>query len=122
MAQTNWTSLGTPGGTLKVFWPHAVQNADGRLEVMLTGSDGNLWHIWQTTPGGTWGTWATLNTPPHAGMNSTPFQQPGTPMGASKRSAQGLMGRCGTSGKLRLARVGAPGLPLGGESQQSACI
>jgi hypothetical protein len=49
MVQTNWTSLGMPGGTIKVFWPQVVQNADGRLEVLLTGSDGNLWHIWQTT-------------------------------------------------------------------------
>jgi hypothetical protein len=36
------------------------QNADGRLEVFACGGNGGLWHIWQTTPGGGWSSWASL--------------------------------------------------------------
>jgi hypothetical protein len=66
MGQTNWTSLGQPGSTSTAtfFPPQVVQNADGRLEVFVIGSDGNLWHIWQTTPGKAWSSWASLNTLP----------------------------------------------------------
>jgi hypothetical protein len=56
MAQTNWTSLDKPPDTSTISSPNAVQNADGRLEVLLNGSDGNLWHIWQTSPGDGWST------------------------------------------------------------------
>ena len=64
MVQINWTSLGTPGGTGTFFSsPYVLQNADGRLEVLLTGNDGNLWHIWQTTPGKEWSTWVSLGAP-----------------------------------------------------------
>jgi hypothetical protein len=65
MVQTNWTSLGQPGSTFKgsIFPPYVVQNADGRLEVLLIGSDANLWHIWQTTPGKAWSTWDSITTP-----------------------------------------------------------
>jgi acylphosphatase len=63
MVQTNWTSLGQPGGTSYLLNPYVLQNADGRLEVLLNGSDGNFWHIWQTVPGKEWSTWVSLGTP-----------------------------------------------------------
>lgn len=72
MAQTNWTSLNQPGSNITLSSPHAVQNADGRLEVFLNGSDGNLWHIWQLTPGKDWSNWVSLNKPP----NTTSFSIP----------------------------------------------
>jgi hypothetical protein len=34
-----------PGGTI---------NADGRLEAFIWGTDGALYHRWQTKPGGPW--------------------------------------------------------------------
>ena len=41
-----WTSLGgvITGGL------NALRNADGRLEAFTRGTDGALWHIWQTAP------------------------------------------------------------------------
>jgi hypothetical protein len=76
MATNNWTSLGTPGvittnpsgapGTLAAN-PAVGKNADGRLEAFAwtTGVDAvqDLWHIWQTTPGGAWGSWSSLGLP-----------------------------------------------------------
>ncbi len=32
----------------------AGRNADGRLEAFIVGADGELWHDWQTSPGGAW--------------------------------------------------------------------
>ena len=72
MAQTNWTSLGKPANNITLSSPHAVQNADGRLEVLLNGSDGNLWHIWQITPGKNWGTWTSLSKPPDTSFFTIP--------------------------------------------------
>jgi hypothetical protein len=65
MGQTNWTSLGMPGGTGALAPFQVVQNADGRLEVFLLSlADGTLWHIWQTMRGKAWGSWASLGHPP----------------------------------------------------------
>src|SRR6266480_616013 len=35
-------------------------NADGRLEVFTFDGEGRLWHIWQTSSGGSWSQWASL--------------------------------------------------------------
>jgi hypothetical protein len=37
-----------------------IQNADGRLEVFALAEHAGIWHIWQTTPNGTWSPWALL--------------------------------------------------------------
>jgi hypothetical protein len=60
---TDWASLGTPGGTGGLSRPVVAASADGRLEVFTVGSDGALWHIWQTTNGG-WSNWLSHGTPP----------------------------------------------------------
>jgi hypothetical protein len=70
MATSNWTSLGSPEVPppfgLAAF-PSVGKNADGRLEafVWTSGVDAaqDLWHIWQTKPGGTWGSWSLLGHP-----------------------------------------------------------
>ncbi len=36
------------------------RNQDGRLEVFARGMDGGLWHVWQTSPNGTWSGWSSL--------------------------------------------------------------
>jgi hypothetical protein len=39
------------------------QNADGRLEVFVWGTDNALWHIWQMVPNSGysgWSNWASL--------------------------------------------------------------
>jgi hypothetical protein len=54
-----WTSLGTPPGGGITGNPSAVDNS-GRLEVFVRGSDNQLYHIWQTAPGGDWSEWNWL--------------------------------------------------------------
>jgi hypothetical protein len=45
-------------------------NTNGRLEVFALGTDGALWHIWQTVPNGTWSSWASLAKPPTTNSTS----------------------------------------------------
>ncbi|NMH96533.1 matrixin family metalloprotease [Pseudonocardia acidicola] len=40
--------------------PVTASNADGRLEVFARGTDGALWHIWQTAPNNGWSGWHSL--------------------------------------------------------------
>ena len=37
-----------------------LNNADGRLEIFVRGTDGALWHKWQTAPNNGWSGWASL--------------------------------------------------------------
>ena len=39
----------------------ALRNADGRLELFTRGSDGALWHIWQTARNNGWSGWSSLS-------------------------------------------------------------
>ncbi|GGD26709.1 matrixin family metalloprotease [Nocardioides daphniae] len=38
----------------------AGNNKDGRIEVFAQGTDGALWHIWQTAPNNGWSGWSSL--------------------------------------------------------------
>ncbi len=40
-----------------------MRNYVGCLHVFCIGSDGNLWHIQQTSPNGTWGGWTMIGNP-----------------------------------------------------------
>lgn len=61
----NWESLGCPSG------PHdgtvgpltAAVNADGRVEVFTTDSNGVVRHCWQVEPNGSWSRWGALGLP-----------------------------------------------------------
>src|SRR5438105_14179878 len=57
-----WDNLGAPPGAfLDALAPGT--NADGRLEVfgrIGLMSTGALWHLWQTTAGNGWSSWADL--------------------------------------------------------------
>ena len=58
-----WHSLGTPQGAALYSDPYVIANADGRLEVFAKGNPSDstnfvgtaIWHTWQVTPGGEWG-------------------------------------------------------------------
>src|SRR5919108_558950 len=71
-AWSNWDPLNKPPNTNLLMMPGVGQNADGRLEVFTIGSDGALWHIWQTTPNGIWSNWASLGLPARASITSPP--------------------------------------------------
>ena len=55
-ARFRWESL---GGV--IFSSVVDNNADGRLEVFVRGTDGALWHIWQTAPNNGWSGWESLD-------------------------------------------------------------
>jgi len=58
-----WASLGHPPTASVQSAPSVRKNKDGRLEAFNICSDGALWHIWQVTPGGVWGSWVSLGMP-----------------------------------------------------------
>ena len=60
---SNWTSLSNPATATVQSAPSVRKNKDGRLEAFNIGSDGALWHIWQMSPGGAWGSWESLGMP-----------------------------------------------------------
>src|SRR6266704_3214060 len=70
---SNWASLGLPKAVSITSPPTVEKNKDGRLEVLVSGHDGALWHIWQTVPGSVWSNWDSLGTPPNIAINSSPF-------------------------------------------------
>jgi hypothetical protein len=61
---SSWNSLGAPGSGRSEQILTVSRNADGRLEVFTPDDDGLLYHIWQQTPGGSWGDWNSLDQPP----------------------------------------------------------
>lgn len=61
---SNWESLGTPLNNGNILYTAVGENADGRVEVFIIGSDTSLWHIWQLGEGSGWGKWTSLGTPP----------------------------------------------------------
>ena len=57
---SEWASLGNPPTANVQSAPSVRKNKDGRLEAFGICSDGALWHIWQISPGGVWGSWDSL--------------------------------------------------------------
>lgn len=51
-----WSSLGRPG-SYSLGLPARGINLDGRQELFTIGSNGEVWHAWQTTPSGLWSGW-----------------------------------------------------------------
>lgn len=71
-AWSPWLSHGHPPSTTVSGSLEVAPNADGRLELFITGNDGNLYHIWQTAPNGTWSSWLSHGQP----SSSTQFGFP----------------------------------------------
>jgi hypothetical protein len=66
MQQPNWVPLSRPTFTTGFDWFNTSigQNADGRLELFLLGSDGVLGHCWQLAAGkSSWSEWVSLGKP-----------------------------------------------------------
>ncbi|HEV2135044.1 MAG TPA: hypothetical protein VGR47_12470 [Terracidiphilus sp.] len=60
---SGWSSLGGPSVQISNGAPFVGNNADGRIEVFVTGADGGIYHIWQTAPSNGWSSWAQLVAP-----------------------------------------------------------
>lgn len=62
---SEWKRLGTPAKDIDLSGQFTVgRNQDGRQEIFVAGSDGNVWQIWQTSPNGGWSNWGKLGKPP----------------------------------------------------------
>jgi hypothetical protein len=62
---SDWKSHGLPPGCeLNPQTPGIAANSDGRLELFITSTDGQLWHIWQTERSGGWSDWKSHGIPP----------------------------------------------------------
>jgi hypothetical protein len=55
-----WTSLGNPGTAVADL--SLGINGDGHLEVFALTTAQEIWHIWQTSPGGAWTDWTIFST------------------------------------------------------------
>ena len=64
---TNWVSHGSPAAAKVVGYPAQAPSADGRLELFTVGTDGALWHIWQTARSNGWSNWVSHGAPPGSG-------------------------------------------------------
>jgi hypothetical protein len=54
-----WSGWGSLGGVLTSNIAVGT-NADGRMEFFVRGTDGAVWHRWQTAPSNGWSGWASL--------------------------------------------------------------
>ena len=71
---SGWDSFGSPPGVpFTIGDPRVVRNEDGRLEVFILGSDGNIWHIWQVAPNNGWSGWDSFPAAPAGVANGAPF-------------------------------------------------
>ncbi|HEV8715167.1 MAG TPA: hypothetical protein VGX03_20345 [Candidatus Binatia bacterium] len=60
--ESSWTLRVLPAPA-EITWasaPNVLRNTDGRLEVFAKGSDGGLWHNWETAPMGAWAGWSAF--------------------------------------------------------------
>jgi hypothetical protein len=87
---SGWVSEGHPSATGLSDHPVLAASADGRLELFVTGNDGNLWHRWQTQASNGWSQWVPTRP------------DPGTAGAAPDVRASG-------DGRLELFVVGADG-------------
>ncbi len=83
---TDWLLHGAPPGVRWTSSPVVASNADGRLELFMVGTDGQLWHEWQVELNGRWSHWRAFGSPgrpivgtPAIGSNSLfgPLSLPG---------------------------------------------
>ena len=60
---SEWEDLSVyrPLGASIVGEPGVGSAADGRLEIFVPGSDGHVWHLYQTSPNGDWSEWEDLS-------------------------------------------------------------
>jgi hypothetical protein len=67
---SGWNSFDAATAPDKRFTDHPVvaASADGRLELFLTGGDGNMYHAWQTSASNGWSDWVNEGSTPGGGF------------------------------------------------------
>jgi hypothetical protein len=91
---TNAYSVVAPPATW--LGPSATLYRDGRLVVFARGSDGQIYHRWQTTPNGNWsGGWQSIGAPPGGALSDpdATLNQPGG-LVVFARGADGAIWHC----------------------------
>lgn len=96
-AWSDWYSHGRPPSTTLIGPPTIAPSADGRLELFIVGQDGNLYHIWQTTPSGGWSDWFS-----HGGNPPGVFLSPVLFANADKRLELFVIGKDVNTSRLTL--------------------
>jgi hypothetical protein len=62
---SDWKTLGAPAGDALLTEQFTLgKNQDGRQEVFVVATDGDVWQIWQTAPNGGWSGWERRGAPP----------------------------------------------------------
>ncbi|MGA9489444.1 MAG: hypothetical protein WBV80_04215 [Mycobacterium sp.] len=85
---SDWVSHGTPpGDDIIGSTPAMAADADGRLELFISGGyDSQLWHLWQTTPSGSWSQWHSHGKPQSsAGGRPGVWNTPALALNSDKR-------------------------------------
>jgi len=59
-----WSCREAPPAAGLVGSPAVAASAERRLQLFVAGTDGALWHIWQTAPNGDWSPWCSHGAPP----------------------------------------------------------
>ncbi len=61
----SWASMETISASscIDANGPYAGRNQDGRLEIFVKGSDGNVWRKAQVAANGSWGSWSSMGMP-----------------------------------------------------------
>ena len=65
---SNWFSHGAPPQAGLVGSPALACSPDGRLELFVVGTDGALWHKWQTALNNGWSRWVCHGNPPRSSL------------------------------------------------------
>ena len=60
---SQWSSREVPPAVGLVGSPAVAAGAEGRLELFVAGTDGALWHTWQTARNGGWSAWYSHGAP-----------------------------------------------------------
>lgn len=61
-SSNNWTGWTELPGLIATGGPAEVKNDNATLEVFVPGANGDVWHNWQSTPGGAWNGWVDMGS------------------------------------------------------------
>jgi hypothetical protein len=63
---SNWTGWTELEGVTATGAPAVVKNQNATIEIFVPASNGDVWHNWETTPGGAWNGWVDMGAGSYA--------------------------------------------------------